>query len=71
MSLPVLIAAMAQEFKWPHDYWRRIGWREFWSWVSSLNDLRVAEQEELKRQAAEADRRRVTQEAIDRMRRGG
>lgn len=70
MSFPVLIAALAQEFKWPHDFWRRMGWREFHTWVRSLSALRDAEAEAVARQQQEAEREAKAAEALERLRRG-
>jgi hypothetical protein len=32
-----VIAALAEHYHWPHDYWRRMGWREFRSWLRARN----------------------------------
>lgn len=32
-----MIAQLAEHFHWPHDYWRRMGWREFRAWLRERN----------------------------------
>lgn len=32
-----MIAALAEHYHWPHDYWRRMGWREFRAWLRERN----------------------------------
>lgn len=35
-----LVADLAREYSWPHDYWRRIGWLEFLAWIKATNRRR-------------------------------
>lgn len=70
MSFPTLIAGMAQAFSWPHDFWRRMGWREFRVWVRALHDLRVAEQEAAERARAEQESKQEAARVFERLRGG-
>lgn len=35
-----LLAALAEHFGWPHDFWRRMGWREMRLWLREMRDQR-------------------------------
>lgn len=45
-----MIAELADTYKWAHDFWRRMGWRELCAWVAAHN-RRI----EAKRQAHTTD----------------
>lgn len=30
------MAALCRHYRWPHDFWRRMGRREFFAWVEQL-----------------------------------
>lgn len=36
------MAALAYEFKWAHDFWKRMGWVELRQWLRELNKIREA-----------------------------
>lgn len=69
MSLPHVIGSLAQEFKWPHDFWRRMGWRELNAWIGVLHDLRTAERDAVERARSLAEQKAAADEAVERMRR--
>lgn len=35
-----LLAALAEHYHWPHDFWRRMGWRELRLWLGELRATR-------------------------------
>lgn len=57
-----VLAELASEFSWPHDFWRRMGWREFQAWTRELGRRRRLEAEEAHRQRAEAERQRAAED---------
>lgn len=34
---------LCRTYGWPPDFWRRMGWREFWAWVRECRRIREAE----------------------------
>lgn len=35
-----LVAALCEQYGWPHDFWRRMGWRELRLWMRELREQR-------------------------------
>lgn len=33
-----LLSILAGHYHWPHDFWRRMGRREFYAWVDQLGE---------------------------------
>lgn len=31
-----LLAGLAEHYHWPHDFWRRMGWREMRAWLAAM-----------------------------------
>jgi len=56
-----LVADLAAEFSWPHDFWRRMGWRELNAWAAEVGRRREAEAEAQRRAQQRAEQQRQAQ----------
>lgn len=38
-----MLDALCSHYHWPHDFWRRMGWRELRSWLGAMRRAREAQ----------------------------